>query len=382
MRKPVNRNSHRFSGIDSFKIPSKKSQLLTLCLFILILYSCRSRTEKNNISTAGKEVVLKLDPGPDNPRNSEGDFITLKNGSIMYIYTHYTGNKGDDNDNAYLAASYSDDEGRTWNKEDVKIVGQEGKLNVISVSLLRLRSGEIALFYLKIKSESDCIPMLRISNDEAKSWSDPIACISDKPGYFVLNNNRVIQLENGRILFAVALHQSFKERRGSIWSYYSDDSGRTWIPGNEASNPDSIITQEPGVVELKNGDIMMFMRTTDGVQYLSFSKDKGISWSSVERSIIKSPCSPASITRIPSSGDLLMVWNNNGENQKRTPLNIAISKDEGKSWEKIKILENNPDGTFCYTAIHFAGRDVLLGYSDWSTMGSTILRLGTDWIYN
>jgi hypothetical protein len=62
-------------------------------------------------------------------------------------------------------------------------------------------------------------------------------------------------------------------------------------------------------------------------------------------------------------------------------LNIAISKDEGKSWENMKILEDNPGGTFCYTAIHFAGKNVLLGYSDWSTMGSTILRLSPDWIY-
>lgn len=367
----------KYSRTDNYIQIFREVVMLVLGIIILFYPGCKSRSG----SETDKEVVLRLNPVPGNPRNSEGDFITLKDGRIMFVFTHYTGNHGDDNDNAFLAARYSDDNGKSWSSEDVKIVGQEGKMNVMSVSLLRLKNGEIALFYLKINSEDDCIPMMRISNDEAKTWSDPIPCITDKPGYFVLNNNRVIQLKDGRILFAVALHQSFKERIGSIWSYYSDDNGRTWMPGNEASNPDSIITQEPGVVELKNGEIMMFMRTTAGVQYLSFSKDKGISWSPVERSIIKSPCSPASITRIPSSGDLLMVWNNNGENQKRTPLNIAISKDEGKSWDKIKILEDNPDGIFCYTAIHFTDKNVLLGYSDWSTMGSTILRLSPDWIY-
>ena len=314
----------KYSRTDNYIQIFREVVMLVLGIIILFYPGCKSRSG----SETDKEVVLRLNPVPGNPRNSEGDFITLKDGRIMFVFTHYTGNHGDDNDNAFLAARYSDDNGKSWSSEDVKIVGQEGKMNVMSVSLLRLKNGEIALFYLKINSEDDCIPMMRISNDEAKTWSGPIPCITDKPGYFVLNNNRVIQLKDGRILFAVALHQSFKERIGSIWSYYSDDNGRTWMPGNEASNPDSIITQEPGVVELKNGEIMMFMRTTAGVQYLSFSKDKGISWSPVERSIIKSPCSPASITRIPSSGDLLMVWNNNGENQKRTPLNIAISKDE------------------------------------------------------
>ena len=76
-----------------------------------------------------------------------------------------------------------------------------------------------------------------------------------------------------------------------------------------------------------------------------------------------------------------MVWNDNGINQKRTPLNIAVSKDEGKTWEKEKTLEDNPEGTFCYTAIHFSDKNVLLGYSDWSTMRTTILRLSLDWIY-
>jgi len=125
----------------------------------------------------------------------------------------------------------------------------------------------------------------------------------------------------------------------------------------------------------------MFIRTNAGVQYFSHSTDNGETWSQVIASDIKSPMSPASIARIPSTGDLLMVWNNNGVNQKRTPLNIAISRDEGKTWANIKTLENDPDGSFCYTAIHFTGKNVLLGYSNWATMGSTILRLSLKWIY-
>ena len=112
-----------------------------------------------------------------------------------------------------------------------------------------------------------------------------------------------------------------------------------------------------------------------------YSRDKGETWSTVEPGNIKSPCSPASIARIPSTGDLLMVWNDNGINQKRTPLNIAVSKDEAKTWEKIKILEDNPGGTFCYAAIHFSDKFVLLGYSDWTTMRTTLLRLNLNWIY-
>ena len=376
----------RTSGTSNLFKTSGMVAVLPLCLLILIGSGCKSRSEsKSKEVSQGKEDVLKLLPGPNNPRNSEGDFITLKDGRILFIYSHYTGTSGDDNANAYLAGRYSCDKGKSWTTEDKKIVEQEGKMNVMSVSLLRLQNGEIALFYLKKNSETDCIPLIRISNDEAKTWSDPQPCITNKEAYFVLNNNRVIQLQNGRLVLAVAMHQSPGETKasdvGRLWSYFSDDNGRSWKSSQEVSNPSAIVTQEPGMVELKNGDILMFIRTTSGVQYFSFSKDKGETWSTVEPSNIKSPCSPAVIARVPSTGDLLMVWNDNGISQKRTPLNIAVSKDEGKTWSNNKILENRPDGVYCYPAIHFIDNAVLLSYSDWSTMGSTILRINVDWIY-
>lgn len=332
-------------------------------------------------------TVLQLLPGPNNPRNSEGDFITLKDGRILFVYSHYTGTSGNDNANAFLAGRYSSDKGKTWTQEDVKIVDQEGDMNVMSVSLLRLKNGEIALFYLRKNSVTDCIPYIRISDDEAKTWSDPKPCITDKKGYFVLNNNRVIQLKNGRLVLAVAMHQSPGEIKssavGRIWSYFSDDNGRTWKSSQEVPNPGSIVTQEPGMVELKNGNILMFIRTTSGVQYFSYSKDKGEMWSRVEPSNIQSPCSPALITRIPSTRDLLLVWNDNGVNQKRTPLNIAVSKDEGKTWSNNKILENDPKGSYCYPAIlfNYKDRNILLAYLNAHTLGITIKEINLDLIY-
>lgn len=359
--------------------------VLYLCLFIVM--GCKSPiTGGNNTSIKeDKEYVLRLLPGINNPRNSEGDFITLKDGRILFIYSHYTGTSADDHAHAYLAGRFSDDQGKTWSSEDAKIVEQEGKMNVMSVSLLRLKNGEIAFFYLRKNSVTDCIPMLRTSNNEANTWSDPVPCITDMKGYFVLNNSRVIQLKDGRLLLAVAMHQRPGEENpsavGRIWSYYSDDNGKSWKRSAEVLNPHQIVTQEPGMIELKDGNILMFLRTTAGVQYFSYSNDKGENWSTVVPGNIKSPCSPASITRIPSTGDLLLVWNDNGTDQKRTPFNIAISKDEGKTWINNKILENNPDGSFCYPAIHYINNELLLSYYDWSTLGSTIMRISIDWLY-
>lgn len=358
--------------------------------------SSSSKLQKDT-SSPGKEVVLKLTPGTNNPRNSEGSFVRLKDGRMLFVYSHYTGNSDSDHGNAHLAARYSSDNGKTWTGTDQLMVQQEGTMNVMSVSLLRLKNGNIAMFYLKKNSTTDCIPLMRISSDEAKTWSEPIACITDRKGYYVLNNDRVIQLKNGRVLMAVALHSLPEDGKwhnnGRLFSYYSDDNGKSWNAGGEVANPNSITLQEPGVIELKNGNIMMIIRSSGGVQHKSYSKDLGQTWSTVEPTNIKSPISPATIERIPSTGDLLMVWNNNdGGNPeikgKRTPLSIAVSKDDGASWQYTKNLETDADGWYCYIAMDFVGDHVLLGYcagsqSQKSHLNTTdIARLKLDWIYD
>ena len=344
-----------------------KNIFFSVTLLILSFFvSCQNHTGKEGI----RKVVLYLKAGEDNPRNTEGDFITLKNGRILFIYVHYTGASFQDDSPAYLAGRYSDDGGKTWSNDDFIVVENEGGINVNSVTLLRLQNGNIALFYLRKNSREDCIPMMRISTDEAKTWSNPVTCITDKKGYFILINNRVIQLNNGRLLMPVACHKTPEDpqwdSKGRIYSYYSDDNGVTWHCSEEVPNPSGVVTQEPGVIELKDGTIMMFIRATGGFQQLSYSKDKGQTWSPMVTSNIQSPVSPACIARIPSTGDLLLVWNNNDGNKpemkSRTPLTTAISKDEGKSWGYITNIESDPDGYYAYTAIHFTKKNVLLGY--------------------
>ena len=319
----------------------------------------------------GIHTVLKLAASADNPRNSEGDFITLKDGRILFVYTRFSGGTSSDHAPAQLMARSSSDQGMTWSTEDQLIVDKEGDMNVMSVSLLRLQNGNIALFYARKNSLDDCTPQMRISKDEGKSWSDPKPCITDRKGYFVLNNDRVLQLKSGRLLLPVSLHKTSStewSHKGQLRCYYSDDHGSSWYAGSLVPTPDSIITQEPGVVELKDGKIMMIIRASGGRQYQSLSTDKGLTWSYASPTNIKSPISPASLERMSSTGDLLLVWNNNGETgpgyfkAKRTPLTIAISQDDGKTWNHQRDIENNRDAMYCYTAIHQVGGHMLLAY--------------------
>ena len=111
----------------------------------------------------------------------------------------------------------------------------------------------------------------------------------------------------------------------------------------------------------------MFIRSDAGVQLVSYSKDRGETWSEAKRSQLHSPVSPATIERIPSTGDLLVAWNNHRNvderhKGKRTPFAVAISKDEGETWTNLKTLEDDPNGWYCYTAMEFVDDHVLLGH--------------------
>jgi hypothetical protein len=343
---------------------------------VLIGLSLCMMNPAESSQTGTANDVTKIDllpPGPHNVRNSEGDFIQLKNGRILFIYSHFVEDcKDGDNGDAYLASRFSSDGGKTWSKEDEIVVKNEGGMNVMSVSLLRLKDGRIALFYLRKNSISDCRPMMRVSEDEGGTWSAPTCCIDDEIGYYVVNNSRVIQLKSGRLVMPTAMHKGADGtyvNRADAMCYYSDDIGKTWKRSSvlHLAVQSGSGLQEPLVVELKDGRLMLLARTDQGCQMRSWSDDGGATWSPIERSNIISPLSPATLKRIPKTGDLMLVWNDHenvaeADKWKRTPLTVAVSSDEGKSWRHKKTIENNVDGWYCYSAAAFVGDRVLLAY--------------------
>lgn len=346
----------------------------------------------------GPRRVLRLAPGPGNPRNSEGDFIRLKDSRLLFVYTHFTGGEGD-NAKAHLAARESRDGGLTWGGEDTVVVANEGGMNVMSVSLVRLKSGAIALFYLRKNSAQDCRPIVRFSQDEAKTWSEPVECITDEVGYYVLNNDRVVQLGSGRLIVPVAQHvrADGKRRPGEVLCYLSDDDGRTWRRGparlTATADGQTVDLMEPGVVELAPNELFMLIRTRVGCQYVSRSTDGGERWSPPEPGELWSPEAPATLTKLPGTKTLVVIWNDQrgkplefrrGRPPHRTPLSLALSNDGGRTWERTKVLEDDPEGGFCYIAAEWSGDRLLLGYcahrSRWGLQTTQVAVLERGWV--
>lgn len=347
-----------------------KIPLRPICLAFLFPLSPIAAVELSPV------VSLELSVSEGNPRNTEGDFVALKDGSLLFVYTRFSGG-GSDHDRADLVSRISPDGGKTWSSENKTVVGNESGLNVMSVSLLRLHNGKIALFYLQKNSLTDCRPVVRFSSDEATTWSEPTAIIPDAEiGYYVLNNDRVVQLKDGRLLAPVAKHhqpgQEKADWNGAVGCYFSDDGGKTWQSPNKLqqafdSSGKRVATQEPGVVELKDGRVLLWVRTGAGELYRAHSEDRGQTWSPFVPMGVATPQSPASLERIPDSGELVLVWNDHSdlpvaERKLRTPLSVAISTDEGKTWSAGQKIEPDPNGWYCYTAMEFTEENLLLAY--------------------
>ncbi len=340
--------------------------------------------------------ILDLAPGQENNRNSEGSFITLQNGNILFIYTRYRGEGHHDECTADLYGMVSTDGGESFGEpypvfscEDV------GADNIMSVSLLRMGNGDIGLFYLqKHNTEVFCLPYLARSSDEGKTWHGHSKCVK-KDGYYVLNNDRVIRLKSGRLLMALAKHPSGKHfdgkmffGEGAVHILTSDDDGRTW--DSLAENIKLPVTvwndlgagkswslssaMEPGLVQLESGLIWCYIRTTLGRQYEMFSEDDGQSWTVPSPSRFTSPSSPLCVKKL-SDNRLLAVWNPipkyNGSKDVvdgvwtdgRKQLSLAVLDKDAKQFLFSEVLEYDEGSGFCYTAMHETeSGDVLLAY--------------------
>lgn len=352
-------------------------------------------------SEIAKRVVLEIGPAAGRIRNSEPSFVTLRSGRILMAYCRF-GPSASDFGPATIVCRHSDDGGTSWSARDRLLVGPEGGVNVMCPTLLRLKDGRIALFNLRkdragVDEASLCQPWVRYSEDEGRTFSRPRRVIR-VPGYFNLNNDRVIQLESGRLLVPVCLHRfrttSFPtEARprpvvtfspaGLVSFYYSDDA-TNWFESVTSDyrclGPGRGL-QEPGAVELADGRLLAWCRAGQAAtahapncQWRASSRDGGLTWTPFRPwREFPSPCSPMSLRRMPGSTALLAVWNDHSgrfrlppsasASKERTPLVSAVSRDGGRTWGAFRLIESAPDRGFCYTAIHVAGEHVLLGYS-------------------
>ena len=207
---------------------------------------------------------------------------------------------------------------------------------------------------------------MKRSKDECESWS-AVEQVSE-PGFYCTNHGRAMQLSGGRVLLPAHGVLGGGPYRGGksklcSWVWYSDDGFKTWKKSTEMTAPGRG-AHEPTIVELEDGRLLCMLRTTTGCLYRAESEDRGETWSTPEPTEFPAPDAEPLITRIPSTGDLLLVWNNvsSTSNWPRTPLTAAISKDEGRTWGEFRDIDNRPEYDAAYPFVFFQDDEAVVTY--------------------
>ncbi len=329
------------------------------------------------LGTVVRELLPDVEAG--NPRNSEGTFLETEKDEILFVYSRFRGHDPADHAYADLCLMRSLDGGRTFDEGRVILTceGEEG-VNMMSPSLLRMENGDVGLFYLVRMTYTITRIYLRRSADGGRSWGERVLC-SPQDDFFVVNNDRVVRLAGGRILIPVASHRAgpgYFDGRSEAMFLLSDDDGRSWrMASGKCTLPQarhcSSGLQEPGAAELKNGVLWGWARTELGRQYEMFSLDGGDYWTAAQPSRFTSPNSPLCMKR-GNDGRLYAVWNPipeyNGRKKVdyftggRTPLVIASSGDDGRTFSEPVAFEWDEESGYCYCAIYFTEDALLLAY--------------------
>jgi len=342
--------------------------LLALALASLASWSTAVSAQTNE---SGAFALVVAPAGPNNPRNSEAAIIQRKDGSLLLAWSEFYQGKSADHGPARISGKLSTDGGRTWG-DKFTLVENDGDCNVMEVNFLKLKNGNLALFHCQKNTEStDCRIMMRTSSDEGTTWS-AAKQISASGKYTGLTNGRCIRLRSGRILLEAW-------EGGDSYCVLSDDDGKTWRDSQRVQ-PASGKCYEDACIELKDGRVMMLMRTGLGGQFKSLSADGGETWSTPVPTPLAGTAAPVAISRIPGTGDLLAIWNHNPGAQKRNPLTTAISKDEGETWTHLRNLEDAPDDQWAYPAVTWVGDQALITYFNYKGGLSLKLRsLPSTW---
>jgi sialidase-1 len=335
---------------------------------------------------ARDEAEFAVDVFPadaEHPRYSEGSVIVLRDGRLLYATTEFDASSSDFA-RARIQAVESADEGRTWGPRRV-LQENSGGINVMSVSLFRMLpgatfDGPIGFLYLQKDSHSVLNAFLRVSKDEAATFGPPTRT-TPEPGYHVVNNDRVRVLSTGRLIVPTSSTADVgaSGSRFEASCFLSDDRGQTWRRSRTVLPYPKRGAMEPEVIEMDGGRLLMHIRTQLGHIAVSESTDGGETWSEAKSWGVPAPEAPSTLRRIPSTGDLLLVWNDSvkpgsDHGGPRTPLSAAVSRDEGRTWSKPITVEGAASETYAYTSLVFhRGRALLtyyIGPASWDRLSS------------
>jgi predicted neuraminidase len=271
----------------------------------------------------------------------------LANGTL---YISYYGGAGEYDSNTAVYGSYLLEEPNTWSKpEIIADTPFRGDGNPV---IFQAPDGVVWLFYNTQYGPtwSESRVKGKVSYDGAKTWSDSFM-VAFEQGSMV--RGKVLVLNNGDYLLPMydekgSDREEMTKDTASYFLRYSQKT-KTWEPTNKIYS--KIGNLQPQVIQLTDDHLIAYMRraggygpASSGFMVKSESHDGGYTWGKGVDTDIPNPNSAVDVVRT-EEGHIVLVYNDSGYD--RTPLTVAISKDDGKTFS-IKRDIGGGDNTFAY----------------------------------
>jgi len=343
---------------------------ITILILLLILAACASETEVESLQ---KVDLWTAGSGEYNNYRIPSVIVSPSGRVLAFCEGREGGDSGDIN----LLMKRSDDNGKTWSKEQI-IWDDESNSCGNPCPVVDEETGRIWLFMtwndgedheakiIEKTSKYSRLPFSCYSDDDGITWSTPTdissTCRDTTWGWYATGPGFGIQIKKGKYKgrLIIPANHSYDDPEGNKgngpFSYgshvlYSDDHGENW-------NMSQSITpgcNESQITELSDGTLLMNMRSYNGPKSraISISKDGGASWSEIthDPQLVESTCQASILNFGDFRGQKMQLFTNPAVPNGRTHITLKTSFDDCKSWSNSKLIYAGPAAYSCLTKL-------------------------------